>query len=335
VLRGLPPVSDRAIYRWRALAAAAFDAETGAAAGAADVCDDAYAALEPYADEWVVIGGAAAVVGPVALLLGVAAATARRWDVAVAHLEDALARARRLSARPLAARAAYELARALLGRGRPADADRAAHLAADAAEAADELGLAPVRNGAHQLLAGENAANVFHRDGEVWTLRFAGRTALLRDAKGLHDLAALLAVPGQEITANRLLAGADAPAEPDIGADPVIDAQARAAYKARLADLDAEIADAEADHDDGRTERRRDERDALVAELAHASGLGGRARRLGDPGERARTTVTVRIRDALRRLEREHPPLAAHLRAAVRTGRNCAYLPDEPVRWRL
>ncbi len=335
VLRGLPPAGERAIYRWRALAAAAFDAEAGSAAGAADVCDEAYAALEPYADEWVVIGGAAAVVGPVALLLGVAAATAQRWDVAVTHLEDALDRARRVAARPLVARASYELARALLGRGRPADADRAAHLAAAAVEAAEQLGIEPVREGAAQLLLASHPENVFRRDGEVWSLRFAGHTALLRDTKGLRDLAALLAAPGQEIPATRLLAGVDTPAEPDTGADPVLDAQARAAYKARLADLDVEIAEAEADHDEGRLERRRDERDALVAELARAYGLGGRSRRLGDPGERARTAVTVRIRDALRRLDGEHPPLAAHLRAAVRTGRNCSYRPDGPVRWRL
>jgi hypothetical protein len=49
----------------------------------------------------------------------------------------------------------------------------------------------------------------------------------------------------------------------------------------------------------------------LVAELAHAAGLGGRARRLGDPGERARSAVTARIRDTIRRIAERHPALGA------------------------
>ena len=74
-----------------------------------------------------------------------------------------------------------------------------------------------------------------------------------------------------------------------------------------------------------------EERDFLVAELTGAYGLGGRPRRAGDPAERARTTVTSRIRDALVRVERENPELGRHLRASVRTGTFCAYEPERPV----
>jgi len=45
--------------------------------------------------------------------------------------------------------------------------------------------------------------------------------------------------------------------------------------------------------------------------------------------------VTARIRDVLRRLDEQHPELAAHLRASVTTGRTCVYRPDRPVRWEL
>jgi len=41
------------------------------------------------------------------------------------------------------------------------------------------------------------------------------------------------------------------------------------------------------------------------------------------------------VHDTLRRIERVHPPLAEHLRAAVRTGTSCSYLPDRQHRWRL
>lgn len=66
--------------------------------------------------------------------------------------------------------------------------------------------------------------------------------------------------------------------------------------------------------------------------------------RTGDPGaggqaavERARSAVTKRIRDALQRIEKNHPPLGRFLSSRVRTGYECSYLPDpdQPVTWQL
>jgi hypothetical protein len=58
-------------------------------------------------------------------------------------------------------------------------------------------------------------------------------------------------------------------------------------------------------------------------------------RRLGDASERARKTVTARIRDSLGRIEARHPQLGGHLRASIATGTVCSYRPAEQVRWRL
>jgi hypothetical protein len=113
----------------------------------------------------------------------------------------------------------------------------------------------------------------------------------------------------------------------------VLDDRARAAYRQRLHDLDERLADAEADGDDDAVARVTEERDFLVAELTGAYGLGGRPRRAGDPAEKARTTVTSRIRDAIGRVEGVHPDLGRHLRASVRTGTFCSYSPERPVEW--
>ncbi|MGD9530430.1 MAG: AAA family ATPase, partial [Pseudonocardia sp.] len=176
--------------------------------------------------------------------------------------------------------------------------------------------------------AGPDEGNVFRPEGTVWTLAYGGVRAHVPDVKGLHDLATLLATPGRDVHVFTLLGRA----EPATGADPVLDEAARRAYRARLADLDAAIEHASSA---GERARAEDERDALVRELTAAAGLGGRPRRLGDETERARKTVTARIRDALGRIGQEHPALAAHLRASVRTGTSCRYDPPEPVRWRL
>ena len=172
----------------------------------------------------------------------------------------------------------------------------------------------------------------FRREGPTWFLAFAGRTAVLPDAKGLHDLAILLRSPGRDVPAARLLGDGRANAA-EGGADEVLDGTARAAYRARLEALDVALDEAGAA---GRAATQlAAERSALIAELTRSTGLGGRSRRLGDPVERARTTVTARIRDVLRRLDEQHPELAAHLRASVTTGRTCVYRPDRPVLWEL
>jgi hypothetical protein len=164
------------------------------------------------------------------------------------------------------------------------------------------------------------------RDGGVWTLRWGGVVSHLPDSKGLHDLELLLGRPGSEIAATELMSG-----RPTAGADPVLDDQAKRAYRRRLEELAEEIDDATASGDAGRAGRAQDERDALLDALASAVGLGGRDRRLGDDAERARKAVTARIRDAIRRIEDVHPELGAHLEAAVHTGNWCEYRPGDPL----
>lgn len=68
-------------------------------------------------------------------------------------------------------------------------------------------------------------------------------------------------------------------------------------------------------------------------QLAAAIGLGGRPRIAGDPADRARKAVTMRIRAAVRAIEAQDAALARHLRNAVRTGRLCSYEPEAPVTW--
>ncbi|MFH9757728.1 ATP-binding protein [Streptomyces anulatus] len=178
----------------------------------------------------------------------------------------------------------------------------------------------------------------FRRNGPVWQLRWDGVTAHVPDAKGLRDLHSLLGLPGADVPAVQLLApeGGDlVVAAGQLGGDPVLDEEAKRRYKEHLARLDAEIDRAAARDDVRGVEKYDRERQALLDQLRSAAGLGGRTRRLGDQTERARKTVTARIRDTLRKLETLHPALAAHLKASVTTGTTCAYRPDHSPDWRL
>ncbi|MCM6777605.1 AAA family ATPase [Nocardia sp. CDC159] len=268
------------------------------------------APLRPY---WAVVAGGGAAYGPYAYWLGRLAAAAGDHRSATTELRAAAASARRLRALPWVAAAERELRLLAHGDLEPPDPDS-------------------------NSPANIQAENIFRREGAVWTLRFADRTAHLPDAKGLRDLHLLLANPGYDIPSIELIGVPGDPtarAAESLGAEPMLDEQAKAAYRHRLATLDAEIDRATALGADERAVRLDRERAALLAELRRAAGLAGRTRTLGDEAERARKTVSARVRDTLRRLDREHPELAEHLRASVALGVVCGYHPHREVRWAL
>jgi hypothetical protein len=118
---------------------------------------------------------------------------------------------------------------------------------------------------------------------------------------------------------------------------PLLDAQAREAYRRRLGELEDDLEQARSWADPERAARAEAEIDALVDELARAAGLGGRDRAAPSPAERARVSVTKAIRNALKTIARHSPALGDHLAASVHTGRFCSYAPpgEAPPAWSL
>ncbi|WP_028922875.1 ATP-binding protein [Pseudonocardia acaciae] len=314
-----------------------FRAHLAAVTGDDELCRRARADLEPVAHTWAVLSGGV-ILGPMNHWLGSVDRAQGRYDDAVARFTAAGASADRLGARPWSVLARARLADALAARG---DAHAAAALVADAMREADELDMAramdPYRHLASPSARAEEAPNAFSFDGQVWTLRYGGHTVHMRDAKGLRDLHTLLGAPGTDIPAVVLLDPGDDTRHTRhtrrLGADPVLDDQARAAYRDRLRRIDQELDDLLDRGDDHRAAALDQEREALLDELRRATGLAGRSRRLGDETERARQAVTARIRDTLRRLRKLHPELADHLTESVSTGTHCRYHPPAPVTW--
>jgi hypothetical protein len=64
-----------------------------------------------------------------------------------------------------------------------------------------------------------------------------------------------------------------------------------------------------------------------------SAGEGGDDRFELRPHRASCKTVTRRIRDAIARTERAHPPLGRHLHASIRTGVFCSYAPERDVHW--
>ena len=198
--------------------------------------------------------------------------------------------------------------------------------------------------------SGRSATATFRCEGDTRRICFGELTVLMRDLKGFRYLERLLADPGREFHVLDLVAveqgslptrATTGPGEivaSDAGAGlPLLDDQARQAYRRRLAEVDDDIEEATRMNDLGRVELAQRDREYLIAELTQAAGLGGRQRTVGGTAERARTSVTRSIRYALERLGDHHPGVAAHLGQSVHTGTYCVYTSDPltPVGWEL
>jgi tetratricopeptide (TPR) repeat protein len=313
--------------------------------------------LLPYAEQVIVATVPHPVVcfGAASLYLALLDAMMSRWEEADDHFAAAIRTNTSLGARSLLARTQFEYARMLTLWGRARDRRRALGLLESAETTARGLGITAVLDGIARLreleagtaVAASNRRTTFRREGEYWTVIYEGSLVRIRDSKGLRYLATLLANPGREFHVIDLESQGQAEAAATTGspgpwsssgelearsglgdAGAMLDATAKAAYKARLDDLQAELSEAESFNDLARAERAKEEIDFLTRELARAVGLGGRDRRAASHAERARLNVTRAIRAAMGNLSQANPALGQHLSSTIRTGRYCSYTPD-------
>ena len=327
-------------------------------ARACEVLDDVehaatlYEHMLPNAGLAILAGPGIGMFGTADHVLGRLAGVRGDWAVAAEHLDTAIEQYASMNAAPWLAEARYDRARVVVA----ADGDQVRAMALNdlALASARELGMQPLERKASALHArlerhepsdGDGveasvvADNIMRREGDYWTLIYEGTTSRLRHSSGCRYLAELLRYPGREIHALELLSlASEEPADlAEVAGDAgeVLDTQARASYRHRLLDLHAALAEAETNHDAGRCEMLRHEREALESELARAVGLGNRARRAASAAERARINVTRAVRRVVGRCDDADPTLGRHLARRLRTGAFCAYLPDPrvDVRW--
>jgi hypothetical protein len=194
--------------------------------------------------------------------------------------------------------------------------------------------------------------DIFHQEGDYWTIAFEGSLCRLKHAKGLLYIAHLLRHPGIELSTVDLVRFAESKGEqpipverlerressielrPDLGdAGAALDHQAKVDYRLRLRELRQEFEEAERFNDLGRKDRLRAEIDFLTAELTADRGHRHASRKAASHVERARLAVSKRIRSSLDEIRKANPALGKHLTKALRTGYRCAYLPERRTDW--
>jgi hypothetical protein len=305
-------------------------AQAAFVAGDAELARASYDALLPIAHRnsiWTMTGFVC--YGPIARSLMLDAGALGRWDDARRYFEMALGNVQRLGARPHLARLWYEWGLIQRRRGDQAEAERALGLAMAEAEPQGLVGLVELiraAGGAPRPAVGAPLRIELRQEGELWTVAGGGELCRLKDSRGVRMLAELVRQAGREVHVLEL-SGAGGPVDGG-DAGELLDAEGRRRYQARLAELEEEAAEAESWNDQGRAARVAEEREALLAELKRATGLGGRTRRSAGAVERARVNVQRRIAETLKRIQDASPLLGRHLAGTVKTGTLCSYTPE-------
>jgi hypothetical protein len=197
-------------------------------------------------------------------------------------------------------------------------------------------------------------------ESKRWDILFEGKAILVHNLVGMFYLSELVNRPGKIITASKLksahvswladpashlrrqaesaalvrLAGEhddgnscdvlDSPGQ-DLG--DVLDKEARANYRSRIAAIPAEIESLRTQGKTAQAVEMERELEELKRAVRSSLDLGGRPKKVSAVHKRDQNTVGQAIRRALEKLKLAEPQFYRYLRPSLKIGWNCCYLP--------
>ena len=213
---------------------------------------------------------------------------------------------------------------------------------------------------------GSNQENQFFRDGDKWTIRYAGETCRLRPMLGLDYIATLLQHAGKALRAlevQSLVSGVPeagprprpAGSESEVihdenssngsdrdnarrnradSSDDLVDDTAIRNLKHNLLELEEQIA---ARHSIGDTQKASElekRHFQIESYLKNSLNFRGRSRRFSDDNERARQSITKALDRAYESIQDAAPRTAEHLKAQITSGAQFMYR-DTVTLWQI
>jgi hypothetical protein len=194
------------------------------------------------------------------------------------------------------------------------------------------------------------AANVFRRDGNDWSIRYLrSQMFALKVNAGSAYVHYLLERPGRAVSVAELAAYWDRTQMPDhclpaageveanrSGDDgPVLDDAALRQVDERLSRITAELAEARNNDDDARVAELKDEWQYLTRARSRATRPGGGPVLIGNQDRRLTDRVTKAITRTVGVITKKNAALGRHLGNSITTGAVCGYDPESPTRWEL
>ncbi len=161
-------------------------------------------------------------------------------------------------------------------------------------------------------------------------LHYSGKVSTINSSKGLLDIIKLLKQPHQDFHCMELMGAKDTSSGVE-----VLDEKSRSAYQQRIKELQIEICEAEDANDVVQTQKLNEEYERLIEHLSSSLGLNRRSRKISSAADKARSAVTLRIKDCIRKIAAKDELLGSHLTNSVKTGLLCSYRPEGEVKWNV
>ncbi|RJP67893.1 MAG: hypothetical protein C4532_13810 [Candidatus Abyssobacteria bacterium SURF_17] len=199
--------------------------------------------------------------------------------------------------------------------------------------------------------------NVFCKEGEYWTVTYAGETHRYRDSRGMQYIGYLLAHPQKVIKALDLVhevQGVVAPTSAQmpyekmdkeilteegltkgrLSEQKILDKKALKQIRQRKAELNQLLEEVRWKDPEqvGEIER---ELESIEKALRETTTITNRSRTFSDSQEKARKAVWNAIDRCLDNIKKDNEALFAHLKNALNLGKTICYSPDSPVDWTL
>lgn len=203
---------------------------------------------------------------------------------------------------------------------------------------------APASDGAAGVPVDAAQRNVIELTSHICRFTFRGEKGEVPALKGVKQLIRLLTAPHQDVSAMDLAYDTLPPSQSDrasllneglvesFDTDEMIDDTARRSYLDRAREIQSLLDGVVSSQE---REQLRDELESIAAEIKRAAGLGGRIRPHNSRQENARSRVSHNVARALKDIERELPPLRAHLHGSLHLGHVCSYTPQPPIQWKI
>jgi hypothetical protein len=198
--------------------------------------------------------------------------------------------------------------------------------------------------------AGGRLHPCYAKSGQIWFTRYAGTVALFVDSVGFGYIWHLLQKPKTrahvtelvmvvnreilEIHQDCYLDGADEMEEAAEYSEEILPPEVRTRIKNWSVDAEAKLKAAISAGDAARIAELRHDIQTVQAELKN-NGFGRHAKAFPSRAERDRKSVSNAIARAIKTIAASNRPLALHLSNSIRTGYECAYLPEQPPEWQL
>ena len=181
-------------------------------------------------------------------------------------------------------------------------------------------------------------ANSFVLEDGLWTLTFDGIKKVIKDKRGMREIAVLLEHPHAEFPAAYLAALArgvcgDSKWQPSIVYEDHREEVAEIGNALKLNKDEAK--EAEQKGDAARLQKLAADREMLREERGSLQGLGGRPRRQVDDFRKLYQQQQKAIARSIKKIEEVHKELARHLDAFINTDGSFRYEPDGEVVWHV